>query len=336
MRRHVEVQVEGESIGSLPTPFIVGRDPECDVILPDSSVSRRHLRVTAAPNGLFVEDMGSSNGTWLDGKRMSRNVVPTGHPFIVGRVSVALRYVDGDSSTPYRAPQGVGGSSKHETQAVDIPMNFFDPAEEKPSMRLFDCPSCQRRLRCQSHTRRVKCRNCNAIIRFVGDTAELERAGDQPVEPSRRSRSSSSGLSSPSEMGNQWIEDARHGQNDRSAPRQMPVDQPLPPSWWESVWQSPMGRASAFLLGLSVILMFVGAVMGLNQNQLGYAFLGLGSLGAVAGAAGLSLSGRDTSGSTATSPSIAERLQNLAQLRDQQLISEAEYQARKAEILRDV
>ena len=67
----VEVTVEGESIGALSPPFTIGRDPDCDVILPDSSVSRRHVKVSMSDTGLFVEDVGSSNGTWVDGRRIS-------------------------------------------------------------------------------------------------------------------------------------------------------------------------------------------------------------------------------------------------------------------------
>ncbi len=53
-------------------PFFAGRAAECDLYLPSPSVSRRHA-VFMARNGEFgVKDMDSSNGTWLNGKRISR------------------------------------------------------------------------------------------------------------------------------------------------------------------------------------------------------------------------------------------------------------------------
>lgn len=173
----VEVHVEGENIGALATPFTVGRDPECDVILPDSSVSRRHLKVTLTGSGLLLEDMGSSNGTWLNGRRITREVVPAGQAFVVGRVSMALRSLEeGAVSTPYVPPRNGGNGDapvRQETLAVDIPQGYFDPAP--PPMRTFDCPGCGRKLRCASRTKRVKCRNCDEIIRFEGDQPLLER-----------------------------------------------------------------------------------------------------------------------------------------------------------------
>lgn len=177
----VEVHVEGENIGALATPFTVGRDPECDVILPDSSVSRRHLKVTLTGSGLLLEDMGSSNGTWLNGRRITREVVPTGQAFVVGRVSMALRALEeGSVSTPYVPPRGNGdgGVQRQQTLAVDIPQGYFDPAP--PPMRTFDCPGCGRKLRCAARTKRVKCRNCDEIIRFEGDKPLLERLISAP------------------------------------------------------------------------------------------------------------------------------------------------------------
>ena len=183
--QQVEVHVEGENIGALVSPFTVGRDPECDVILPDSSVSRRHLKVTVTGGGLLVEDMGSSNGTWLDGRRIAREVVPSGQPFVVGRVSMSLHSVMGGVQAPaYEGPasrgngHGVPSGTRSETLAVDIPQGFFDPAP--PPMRTFDCPGCGRRLRCAARTRRVKCRNCDEIIRFEGEQPMLERHISSP------------------------------------------------------------------------------------------------------------------------------------------------------------
>ncbi len=45
----------------------LGRDPECEIALPDASVSRRHAQVVRQVSGYFVADLGSSNGTQLNG-----------------------------------------------------------------------------------------------------------------------------------------------------------------------------------------------------------------------------------------------------------------------------
>jgi len=51
--------------------YIVGRDDEADVILDDASVSRRHARITVDGSGARVEDLGSKNGTFVHGVRLT-------------------------------------------------------------------------------------------------------------------------------------------------------------------------------------------------------------------------------------------------------------------------
>ncbi len=50
-------------------PGTVGREG-CDVILPDPDVSRRHAAVRLLDNGVAVEDLGSTNGTFVNGVRL--------------------------------------------------------------------------------------------------------------------------------------------------------------------------------------------------------------------------------------------------------------------------
>jgi ABC-type multidrug transport system ATPase subunit/pSer/pThr/pTyr-binding forkhead associated (FHA) protein/ABC-type multidrug transport system permease subunit len=53
----------------------IGRDPQCDVPLAFPMVSWRHARLTQAPEGIVVEDLGSRNGTYVDGLRISTKVL---------------------------------------------------------------------------------------------------------------------------------------------------------------------------------------------------------------------------------------------------------------------
>ncbi len=46
---------------SLRKDLIVGREPSCDVVIPDRQVSRHHARFTFSSEGIFLEDLGSKN-----------------------------------------------------------------------------------------------------------------------------------------------------------------------------------------------------------------------------------------------------------------------------------
>ncbi len=54
---------------------VVGRSDSCDMQLYDGSVSRRHFEVVTGPSGIFLRDLGSGNGTYINGKKKVEGVV---------------------------------------------------------------------------------------------------------------------------------------------------------------------------------------------------------------------------------------------------------------------
>ncbi|QLQ16791.1 MAG: FHA domain-containing protein [Micropruina sp.] len=51
--------------------ILIGRTAECQLILDDDYVSSRHARITRADNGYVVEDLGSTNGTYVNNERVT-------------------------------------------------------------------------------------------------------------------------------------------------------------------------------------------------------------------------------------------------------------------------
>ncbi len=56
-------------------PLLVGRKRDNDVLLADKRVSLNHCRVFKNGNGCFIEDSGSTNGTYVNGKRITEAVL---------------------------------------------------------------------------------------------------------------------------------------------------------------------------------------------------------------------------------------------------------------------
>ena len=74
-----------------PTVKTIGRTARADFIVDAPLVSRLHCRLTAdASDQLIVEDLGSTNGTLLNGKAVERAVLKTGDVLTVGRVEFRI------------------------------------------------------------------------------------------------------------------------------------------------------------------------------------------------------------------------------------------------------
>jgi pSer/pThr/pTyr-binding forkhead associated (FHA) protein len=65
-------------------PLLIGRSRRCDFIVTDPSVSRRHALLMRAPDGWMVYDLGSTNGTRVNGWRIERAVLHAGDELELG------------------------------------------------------------------------------------------------------------------------------------------------------------------------------------------------------------------------------------------------------------
>jgi pSer/pThr/pTyr-binding forkhead associated (FHA) protein len=69
---------------------VVGRDLDCDIVLASRSVSRRHALVEKTPNGWVVRDLGSANGTNVDGARVKEAPLVAGAAVRFGEVDAVF------------------------------------------------------------------------------------------------------------------------------------------------------------------------------------------------------------------------------------------------------
>lgn len=62
----------------------IGRDPSCEVFLNDRTVSRRHAHLSLQGGRACIEDLGSLNGTWVDGAIVSQGELHNGSSLQIG------------------------------------------------------------------------------------------------------------------------------------------------------------------------------------------------------------------------------------------------------------
>jgi pSer/pThr/pTyr-binding forkhead associated (FHA) protein len=75
---------------------MIGRHPECDVRLESLRVSRRHCILTSEGDAVVVRDLGSTNGTWINGRRVSAGWIRPGDVVAIADLRYCLRS-SGDS-----------------------------------------------------------------------------------------------------------------------------------------------------------------------------------------------------------------------------------------------
>jgi adenylate cyclase len=84
----------------------IGRSPQNQLTLTDFSVSRVHCSVSLDNNRIFIEDEGSSNGTFVNGNRVVRSEIKPGDEIFLGRFPIKLIRFD--------EPTGLSSSSTDE------------------------------------------------------------------------------------------------------------------------------------------------------------------------------------------------------------------------------
>ncbi len=68
----------------------IGRDPKCEVFLNDRTVSRRHAHLSLQNGRAHIEDLGSLNGTWVDGAIVSQGDLHSGSTIQIGTFKMIL------------------------------------------------------------------------------------------------------------------------------------------------------------------------------------------------------------------------------------------------------
>jgi DNA-binding NtrC family response regulator len=77
------------------SPIVVGSGQECDLVLDDPYVSRRHCQLELGAAGVIVRDLGSRNGIWLQKARVIEAVLSPGGGVSLGKITLTVEGGEG-------------------------------------------------------------------------------------------------------------------------------------------------------------------------------------------------------------------------------------------------
>jgi pSer/pThr/pTyr-binding forkhead associated (FHA) protein len=63
--------------------FLIGRGKHCDLVINSGKVSREHAAIVRENGDYFIEDLGSSNGTWFEKRRIGRRQIHEGDDYFI-------------------------------------------------------------------------------------------------------------------------------------------------------------------------------------------------------------------------------------------------------------
>ena len=166
---------------------IVGRVGECDICIADQHISRRHCLVSAGQTGYIVRDLGSANGTSLNGVRVTEAPLKDGDKLSLGSVQVEFhlteRFEDAETKRLVSGKQPPG-------PAAGTPPRRAQVRTDTQAMLEF-CEQCSGSIpvsaittgKAQRVNARLLCAECLAKARAGADSASASKLFQDLTKP---------------------------------------------------------------------------------------------------------------------------------------------------------
>lgn len=117
---------------------VIGRRNDCDLCIPLMSVSKKHCQLNCDQGVLRIRDLGSRNGTYLNGKRIDKATIKAGDYIEVGPLTFLFE-IDGQPETitnPKLVTQNLPGQDAITEDTADE--SFFAELDELDSLEETD------------------------------------------------------------------------------------------------------------------------------------------------------------------------------------------------------
>lgn len=163
---------ESKRVPLPPGDTVAGRAVTCDLVINDPSISRWHVRFSVNDDGCVVTDVGSRNGTYLNGDQITESPLADGDRLILGRLPIQIEYSAADQL-----------SVSEDQQLLELPGTMFKPIDQlEPSTTHRASADAARLLTLMSEIARTLVKTqplpdvLNRVVDLAFETVRAERA----------------------------------------------------------------------------------------------------------------------------------------------------------------
>jgi hypothetical protein len=108
--------------GEFPLPssseIVVGRSSDLDMVLVEDMVSRRHAKITVNGDTVSIQDLGSTNGTFVNGERVDRMTLTDGDRVLIGTSIIKLVTMDGPPQPKRKLEEVAAGRRTNQVRSM--------------------------------------------------------------------------------------------------------------------------------------------------------------------------------------------------------------------------
>ncbi len=131
---HLKLKIQrgsraGKEIGVRHEKFLIGRSEPCQLRVNSDAISRRHCLITLEADGVFVQDLKSRNGTFVNGERVTqKRVLATGDQLRVGPLEFLVTFVK-PAAAKEKPANPSDSSLGSEEEIADLLNDWFSESE---------------------------------------------------------------------------------------------------------------------------------------------------------------------------------------------------------------
>jgi len=133
---------EGQGVGTRwvieRSDMIIGREEDCDIVLPSRQVSRNHARIRRSGGRHILEDLGSKNGTFVNGRELTEPYTLQDGDEIQIALSFKLFFVDAGATVPLFFERQAGLRLDKDAKSAWIKGQELDPPLSLAQYRLLE------------------------------------------------------------------------------------------------------------------------------------------------------------------------------------------------------